>query len=177
MLFYYINRIFFHWTTKNCKRTLLIMLISFQKTQQTYQQDSIWENLAILLFQPCLHAAMWQATYEPYCAPGEGHDESNVKKITSPTVTSRPLSTYLETTIERSFNYFNSTSILDLHKHDVPMALVEAGCRLLLLLGSLTSQFSKYLQCVFLFAPLICMFEEKQDWRVKTLQSLDTPNS
>ena len=98
-----------------------------------------------------------------YPPPGEGHDGSNVKKMTSPTVTSRPLSTYLETTIERSFNYFNSTSILDLHKHDVPMALVEAGCRLLLLLGSLTCWFSKYLQFVLLFASYNLIFEEKQD--------------
>ena len=59
-------------------------------------------------------AAMWQATYEPYCS-------SSVKKGSA---TSPPL--YLDQH-QRYSSYFNSTSILDLHKHDVPMALMEAN--------------------------------------------------
>ena len=88
---------------------------------------------------------MWQATYEPHCDP-------SVKKASL-----APL--YLEQH-QRYSSFFNSTNILDLHKHDVPMALMEAGC------SHLTIKIFQYLDSASLLAAsLVC-----QDWQQLLLE-------
>ena len=53
---------------------------------------------------------------------------------------------------QQRYNYFNSKSILDLHKHDVPMALVEAGC------SHLSIKIFQYLDSASLLAAsLVCL--------------------
>ena len=77
-----------------------------------------------------------------------------MKKDAAVTASSQPFLYQLETTQQR-YNYFNSKSILDLHKHDVPMALMEAGC------SHLSIKIFQYLDSASLLAAsLVCL-----DWQ------------
>jgi len=99
---------------------------------------------------------MWQATYEFDCAPG---GRPNVKKDAAAAASNQPFLYQLETTQQR-YNYFNSKSILDLHKHDVPMALMEAGC------SHLSIKIFQYLDSASLLAAsLVCL-----DWQQVLLE-------
>ena len=77
-----------------------------------------------------------------------------MKKDAAVIASSQPFLYQLETTQQR-YNYFNSKSILDLHKHDVPMALMEAGC------SHLSIKIFQYLDSASLLAAsLVCL-----DWQ------------
>jgi len=103
---------------------------------------------------------MWQATYEFDCAPG---GRPNVKNDTAAAASNQPFLYQLETTQQR-YNYFNSKSILDLHKHDVPMALMEAGC------SHLSIKIFQYLDSASLLAAsLVCLDWQQFYWNGSTL--------
>ena len=85
-------------------------------------------------------------------------------KAAAAAASNQPFLYQLETTQQR-YNYFNSKSILDLHKHDVPMALMEAGC------SHLSIKIFQYLDSASLLAAsLVCL-----DWQqVQTILSLES---
>ena len=86
------------------------------------------------------------------------------KDAAAAAASNQPFLYQLETTQQR-YNYFNSKSILDLHKHDVPMALMEAGC------SHLSIKIFQYLDSASLLAAsLVCL-----DWQqVKNILSLES---
>ena len=86
------------------------------------------------------------------------------KDAAAAAASNQPFLYQLETTQQR-YNYFNSKSILDLHKHDVPMALMEAGC------SHLSIKIFQYLDSASLLAAsLVCL-----DWQqVQNILSLES---